>query len=137
MRIILINKRNAAMHVARCLSVLLLVFGFTASAVADRIDHFHGKPADTLAEAIANFTEANRQLEKLLDGRLSDADMAAIHELTYTLEVALEKINEELDELAEVLEEVHLGSESGDRDAVKANGQIYLSVARELKGLAR
>ncbi|WP_342343986.1 DUF6746 family protein [Aromatoleum bremense] len=42
----------------------------------------------------------------MLKGNVSDAAMADVHELTYTLENALGKMNEELTKLAETLERV-------------------------------
>lgn len=107
----------------------LLVAGLmTTPALADedRPDHFSGKPADTMAEAIANAREANQELAELLDGELSDADLAEIHQLSYTMENALGRIHEEVYQLEGTLEEVHLGSEAFDRGRVRANGEAYL-----------
>ncbi|MCH4565294.1 hypothetical protein MKP05_19525 [Halomonas sp. EGI 63088] len=47
-------------------------------------------------------------------------------------ENALEKINEETAEMAITLEEVHLGSETGDVERVRANGETYLDAAQTL-----
>jgi hypothetical protein len=102
-------------------------------AHAERPDHFKGLTADTLEEAVKNFSEHNQQLAATLDqGELSAADIAAIHELTYTLENALEKINAELTALTDTLEEVHVASEIADRDTVLTKGREYLSTARKV-----
>ncbi|XKE45293.1 hypothetical protein LG302_18370 [Halomonas organivorans] len=107
----------------------LLLAGLVATpALADeeRADHFSGKPAETMAEAVDNASEANRELAELMDGELSDADLARIHRLSYTMENALARIHEEVYQLEGTLEEVHLGSEAFDRERVHANGAAYL-----------
>lgn len=112
------------------LSVLLLL-GMVASA--ERADHFKGLPAETLEAAVKNFSEYNKKLEAVLDkGTLTAADLATIHELTYTLENALEKINEDFTALAETLEAVHVASESADSATVMTRGREYLSVSRQV-----
>ncbi len=110
------------------LTASLVVAG---AAVADeRPSHFKGLAAPDLNTAVANFSEYNNRLEKVLAGELTDADLAAVHELTYTLENALEKINIDLEELAEVLEKVHVASETNNRDALKEAAPVYLGTAR-------
>ncbi|MDR5902637.1 MULTISPECIES: DUF6746 family protein [Halomonas] len=107
----------------------LLLAGLMATpalADDDQPQHFSGKPADTMAEAVANASEANRELAELLDGELSDADLARIHQLSYTMENALGRIHEEVYQLEGTLEEVHLGSEAFDRERVRSNGEAYL-----------
>nr|WP_205738404.1 DUF6746 family protein [Halomonas endophytica] len=59
-------------------------------------------------------------------------DLGTIHELTYTLENALETITEEVEAMAFTLEEVHQGSETGDIERVKSNGEAYLEAAQTL-----
>lgn len=88
--------------------------------------------ADTLEEAVANFSEYNHKLEAILDGDLTEEAMVEIHELTYTLENALAKINAELTHLADTLEELHLASEEYDTETAMNKGREYLSVAREV-----
>ncbi|MFY0991214.1 DUF6746 family protein [Halomonas sp. C05BenzN] len=96
-------------------------------------EHFEGEPSDTLAEAVANFSKYNQELADLLArDELTMREIGEIHVLTYTLENALEKISEEVEEMAEVLEEVHLGSETGNVERVRTNGEIYLESARTL-----
>ena len=55
-----------------------------------------------------------------------------IHQLTYTLENALEKIHSETTELKAVLEDVHLGSENMDFAKVKQQAKRYLDTATTL-----
>lgn len=111
------------------LAVALVVAG-GAVADDDRPDHFKGLAAPDLQTAVANFSEYNKLLEQELSGELTNANLEKIHQLTYTLEVALEKIEDELEDLAEVLEEVHLASEKYNREAVKELAPAYLDTAR-------
>lgn len=112
----------------------LLSFCVALPALAEqRPDHFEGKPAETLDEAVSNFREYNNRLAALVNkGALSAQDLHRVHEITYTLENALEKIREELAELAEVLEEVHVASEMADADSVRSRGRIYLETAGQV-----
>ncbi|MFW2439932.1 MAG: DUF6746 family protein [Arenicellales bacterium] len=120
------------------LTVTLLAMTFlttlsTAINAEDRPDHYKGLPAGTLEQAVQNFSEYNRKLEALLDKeKLSASEMATIHQLTYTLEMALNKINTELATLSETLEVVHKASESVDADTTLSAGREYLSVSRQL-----
>ncbi|QOR37314.1 hypothetical protein HNO52_01415 [Billgrantia diversa] len=109
-----------------------LMFATSAQASAPT-EHFEGEAADTLSQAVANFSETNQQLAELLaQDELSIENLGTIHELTYTLENALEKINEEADAMAVNLEEVHLGSETGDFERVQSHGADYLEAAQTL-----
>jgi hypothetical protein len=103
-----------------------------ASGAGESVSHYKGKPAETLPQAVANFSEYNRKLKALLDGPVTDADMAEVHQLTYTLENALKKINEEMAGLADTLESVHKASEKLDRDATIEHGRAYLSVSGQV-----
>lgn len=114
----------------------MLLAGLLATAAAqaeERTDHFEGETSATLEQAVANFSATNRQLAELLaQPELETSDLGTIHELSYTLENALEKINEEVADMAITLEEVHLGSETGDVERVRANGETYLGAAQTL-----
>ncbi|MCC5811502.1 MAG: hypothetical protein JJU06_14120 [Ectothiorhodospiraceae bacterium] len=119
----------------KSLSAAVLAAGLVAGAAmaSDRIDHFEGLSAETLEEAVANFSEYNNRLAGILEKEsLSDDDLLRIHELTYTLENALEKINVELSELAETLEELHIASETGDDTGAQRHGAAYLETARKV-----
>lgn len=98
----------------------------------NRVEHFKGLPAPDLATAVANFSEYNNRLEAVLKSELTNESYAEVHMLTYTLENALERISEELEELAETLEEVHLASESFERDRLVNNAKQYLETSRTL-----
>lgn len=124
------------MKVVHYLAAMALSFSLMNISYADPVEHFQGKDAESLAQAVSNFNKGNQRLEKLLSqDTLSSADIAAIHELTYTLENALAKINTDLDQLAVTLEEVHLGSEDNDADRVKTEGDKYLAITNDLSAL--
>ncbi len=112
-------------------AVLAVGLAVAAGAVADeQTGHFKGLAAPDLTTAVSNFSEYNNRLEKALSGDLTNADLVTIHELTYTLENALEKINVDLEELAQTLEKVHVASETFNRDALKEAGPAYLKTSR-------
>ncbi len=112
-----------------------LTFGLVGEALAERVDHFQGEAAETLQAAVENFTDYNQRLEALLaQESLSDEELGQVHELTYTLENALETLSEEVGEMAVELEEVHLASERLDGEGVKSHGQAYLDKAKTLTG---
>jgi len=113
------------------LTIYVFALGFSALTLADdRPDHFKGKPAETLEQAVANFSEYNGKLAKILaKDTLSPKELHLVHELTYTLENALEKINAEFVELAKMLETVHMASETADAKTVKHQGLRYLNTA--------
>jgi hypothetical protein len=113
---------------------MLMIFSHAAlGSDDDRVEHFQGKPARTVTEALDNFREANLRLSDIV--AMDNPDTQAVyevHQLTYTLENALEKIRDELEDLAEVLEEVHLASERNDGETVKEQGAEYLKNARQV-----
>lgn len=74
----------------------------------------------------------NNKLEVLLSGELSLTDMAQIHQITYTLENALEKLENSIDDIEDTLEKVHKGSERADSATVKSAGKQYLIDSRKI-----
>ncbi|WP_193074540.1 DUF6746 family protein [Pseudomonas sp. FME51] len=99
----------------------------------ERPAHFKGEPADTLQQAVTNLSEYNTKLDELLaKDELTPMDMHEVHQLTYTLENALQKIQADLADTAEVLEEVHIASETGKPGVVTEKGQAYLQTTRIL-----
>ena len=120
----------------RLLPLLLSAAFFAQPALADdaRPDHYRGEASETLEQAVKNFSEYNGKLEAVLaaEGKMDLEQMDAIHQLTYTLENALEKIRKDLDGLAETLEQVHVASEHADEETVRKAGAEYLKVSRTL-----
>ena len=116
---------------ATCLAVAL---GLAGPAMADdAVSHYAPEPSETLDAAVENFVTYNRMMQEVLEKEeLTGQDMERIHELTYTLEVALAKINEEMSALPVVLEEVHLASEGGNPHALRGVADVYLESATKL-----
>ena len=116
------------------LIVSVLLFCHASFTMADKKPiHFKGKSSETLEQAVSNFSEYNNKLAAILSkDALSPQEMQQVHELTYTLENALEQINVSLTELAISLEAIHVGSETGDEETIKTQGSHYLSTARQL-----
>ncbi|MFP3874316.1 MAG: DUF6746 family protein [Thiohalophilus sp.] len=110
---------------------VLAMPAFTAQA-DDEPEHFEGEPSRTLDEALKNLAIYNKKLEQILEGEMTPEKMGEVHVLTYTLEEALERIEDEVDDLAETLEEVHKASERAEDDTVMEKGKIYLEGSNKL-----
>lgn len=121
-------------HLTSLLAAPLLAFGLSATALADeRPDHFEGEKAATLDEALSHLATYNAELEAILArDELGPEDTAKIHELTYTLENALERIDAEVEAMAESLEEVHVASERYQVETVRTQGRRYLDASSKL-----
>ncbi|MBB3190441.1 DUF6746 family protein [Halomonas cerina] len=92
-----------------------------------------GQSAETLAEAVSHLSDYNSRLSALLSQpELRDEDLAIIHDLTYTLENALSRIDKEVDAMTASVEEVQQGAQSDDRARVREHGQAYLESIRFL-----
>ena len=115
-------------------SLLITTLALAAPAMADdRPGHFEGRPAESLEQAVANFSEYNARLAEILEkSELSAEDLHAVHRITYTLENALYRIEEEMEEIEETLEEVHVASENADAATVHSSGRRYLKASRQI-----
>lgn len=112
----------------------LLLAAAHAHTDPDRVDHYQGLPAPTLAVALDNLHEYNAKLETLLDSEtLTAVELNTVHQLTYTLEIALQRIADEVAAMAETLEEVHVASEQADATTARDQGRRYLHAARPLQ----
>ncbi|SFM54854.1 DUF6746 family protein [Marinobacter pelagius] len=120
------------MKITRKLTVTAAALMFSLPAFAEDYEHYKGEPAETLEQAVANFSEYNNRLDKVLAGELTPEAMNEIHQLTYTLENALGKLNEEFDDLAERLELVHKASEHADPETIQREGSVYLEKSRKV-----
>jgi len=96
----------------------------------DRPDHYRGEAADSLEQALANLAEYNARIADILaQEEVTLTDLARIHELTYTVENALERIDDEYDALEDQLEELHLATEAADIERAQQLGRTYLENA--------
>lgn len=104
---------------------LAIVFGGATAAQASDPEHFEGRPSETVTEAVENLNTYTNELVALTEADLGPAEMARVHEVTYTLENALARIDEEYDTIAVALEAVHQASERADADTVRAETGAY------------
>ncbi len=116
--------RFAALALGTCLAASTLA--------SERLAHFKGVPSTSLEQAVTHLADYNQRLADTLAQELTSERMAEVHMLSYTLENALKKIDEELELIAATLEEVHIASETADPQTVKTQGARYLDAARTL-----
>ena len=98
----------------------------------ERYDHFEGSASPTIEAALANLVEYNQKLQEAMEGGLTPQEMADIHQMTYTLENALKRLDEELEATAASLEEVHLASETMQGEVVSEQGRAYLEKVQKI-----
>ena len=112
----------------KLLFLLLLSFLFTGVSYAGTINHFKGEPADTLEAAITNLTSYNKKLAAYVNqsSKITPKELHEIHQISYTLENALERLSAEVKDIQDLLEEVHLASEQARYDDAKNHGKAYL-----------
>lgn len=121
------------MKLFRPLIACAILVAATALHAEERPSHYDPLPSETLAEAVENFVTYNRKMAEVMQrDPLSAEDMEAVHELTYTLEVALARINEEMAALPAILEEVHIASESDNAERLRGVAEVYLEQAGTL-----
>ncbi len=117
-----------------CLAAATVLLSSTAVSAAE-VEHYSGKEAKTLEEAVANLDAYNDRLAKLLQQEnLSGEELAQVHKLSYTLENALKRIRTELGTMAGDLETMHLASERGESDTTRERGRAFLEQVRTLTG---
>ncbi len=122
-------------HVFTTLALAACVSFSTYSLASERVEHFKGLPAPDLSTAVKNLSEYSDLLEKQLSAEITSNTLGEVHVLTYTLEIALEKINQELAQLADTLEEVHIASETNEPQAMADKGKEFLGVIEQLRQL--
>ena len=112
----------------------LAVIAVMPAAGQEGIDHYAGEKPDSIVQAFEYFAEYNEKVAAVLATEELDIDdLAAIHEMTYTLENSLEKIRQELDTLADTLEALHVASETADLQGTRSLGEAYLEQASVIR----
>lgn len=127
--------RRPAIVLALSLGLPLLLAGCGGDAAppatttpAANPRHFSGRPAESWDQAITHLRDGKATLAELLAREtLGPNDLHQVHELTYTLENALERMRGELAAMAETLEAVHVASESNDSATVARGGRRFLA----------
>jgi hypothetical protein len=103
-----------------------------------RVQHYEGLPAENWDQALNHLAAGQDSLRALLGRReLGPLELNEIHQLTYTLENALERVRSDLGEIAEALEAVHIASESNDPGTVQGEGARYLRGVERLLSAGR
>lgn len=109
------------------------IIAIASSAHADDYEHSEGLPAETLEQALSNYDLYNKKLSEKLAQELTPEAMHEIHMLSYTLENALEKIEEVIEQHQEDLETVHKASERMNANEVTKYGNKYLETSNTLR----
>ncbi len=122
------------MSLRKTFTAMILAVATVSVAHATDVRHFKGEKPETLAEAFAIIEKYNAQLEGRIQYELTPYTMAEIHQMSYSLENALQFIEEHLDTTQENLEKVHIASETNDPETVQAKGKEYLQGTKELLG---
>ena len=112
---------------------LLLTVATGAASADEKIQHFPALQAPDVGTAFCNLRAYNEKLKEVTKSdKMSAEELVKVHELTYTLENALARLNETVEEAAEDLEKVHKASEVLDQKTVKASGQTYLALVEAI-----
>ena len=86
-----------------------------------------------MEQAFLNLRQKNQELSALLKSKkLTASELNKIHQLTYTLENALEKIAHDVKSIQVSLESLHKASETNAPEQVKAFGDSYLKQSASL-----
>jgi hypothetical protein len=118
-----------------CLSIVFVLVVSIAVKAEEKYNHFPSLTAPDLITALCNVQDYNKKLKAIANKEtLVATDLVKIHELTYTLENAIARLQEDLVVIAANLEEVHKASERLDSVAIATFSQKYLSQSTLLTG---
>lgn len=120
-------------------ALVLLMISFSANA--------QGRPAHYVGQKVANSKEAAQVLNaKIIDinkilkkKKLSDQDLEKVHEISYSLETASDKLLEEnsnnpaVEEIAESVQALHFSSEKHMEKETREWFKVLSSAAKNLK----
>jgi hypothetical protein len=114
---------------------LLAIGAVICSSVqtGENYDHFPSLEAPNTAVALCNLSTFNAKLVAITQqASISTEDMVKVHELTYTLENAVLRLQKDLDAIAIELENVHKASEQLDASTIKQSGTIYIEAMQKI-----
>ena len=110
----------------------LLVTSIVAQA-DEEYRHFPSLEAPNTGVALCNLAKFNEKLQAIANKKeITPEDMVKVHELTYTLENAVQRLQKDLATVAVDLEKVHKASERLDDKVVKGSGEKYLKATNLL-----
>lgn len=108
------------------LSVPLLSFSQLASS-EEKYSHFPALVSTDVSVALCNIHSYNEKLTDILGKEaLSTEDMVKVHEITYTLENAINYLKSSLEQTSVDLEKVHKASERLNATVIQDSGADYL-----------
>ncbi len=124
------NRRNKMMRntlLTLTLAGAGVFFTGALTQASDDVNHFTGKASGSLEQAFVNLKEHNRVIVDIAAKEsLTALDAHTVHETTYTLEKALEKLKSELEATQVSLELLHKASEKNATGDIKALAETYL-----------
>lgn len=97
------------------------------SLAKEKYQHFASLNSNDIPTALCNIQTYNETLTSITSkANLTAEDMVKIHELTYTLENAVNFLTVTLNNVAVNLEDVHQASEQLDQNTIKQSAEQYL-----------
>ncbi len=110
------------------IAIASLLFTLPNAQADETYSHFPSLASEDTSEALCNLAKFNEKLQTIVKKEtLTPEDMVKVHELTYTLENAVIRLQKDLDTIAIDLERAHLASEHLKWEKVKQSGEKYLS----------
>ena len=100
---------------------ILSISSFSASASEDRISHYASNKFNSSREAIASLSKNIKTIARIIENKkLHSQDLEDIHEISYSLEAAVDKIRadngkkneDKVDNLDEAVQAIHSSSEN-------------------------
>lgn len=86
----------------------------------------------SLQSAMGRFAQDHQEMRDLLSREIIHADLADVHNLTYSLQGSLAQIETQIQALQRALEEVQLATERGEQITAKQEGLEFLDQAQPL-----
>lgn len=94
----------------------------------EKANHFPSLESPDVHTALCNIQAYNEKITAITSKpEMTALDMVKVHELTYTLERAVNFLKATLENVSVNLEEVHKASEVLDQNTIKMYGQKYLT----------
>lgn len=108
-------------------AITSLTFTVCNVQAEENYSHFPSLESPNTSVALCNLTKFNQKLQDIVNSEaITPEDMVKVHELTYTLENAVMRLQKDLETIAVDLEKVHKASERLDNDTIKNSGKEYL-----------
>lgn len=104
----------------------------------DKFSHFPSLDSPSTSVALCNLAEFNQKLQAIVNKKtITTEDMVKVHELTYTLENAVIRLQKDLKTISVDLEKVHKASEHLKADVITGSGTNYLTATNLLLSKAK